>query len=202
RRPFCCAGFFRQFAAPPREAIAAYRPALQRPLEPSLRVDTVRELVEVLIESEQDYGIALRTLDELSEPDRTRPEFLALRAECLRGLGRAEEGVEAAEQALRASPGLPAALRVRGELHVAAGQPQAARSLLDKAVEAAPHDPGVRQQLMEVCHRLGDESAAARHKAALAATTALRERLTELQRDAERRPWDAAVRLQIAEGCL
>jgi hypothetical protein len=55
---------------------------------------------------------------------------------------------------------------------------------------------------MEVCHRLGDESAAARHKEALAATTALRERVTGLQRDAERRPWDAAVRQQIAELCL
>jgi tetratricopeptide (TPR) repeat protein len=200
--PFRWAGFFHKFADRPSEAIEAYRAALQRPLEPSLRADTVRELVEVLLESQRDYEAALRSLDELSEPDRAKPEFLALRAECLRGLGRADEAAEVAEQAITASPTLPAALRVRAQLHAAAGQPQAARPLLEKAVEAAPHDPGMRQQLMEVCHRLGDESAAARHKETLAAMTALREQLSGLQRDAERRPWDPTVRRQIAELCL
>jgi tetratricopeptide (TPR) repeat protein len=200
--PFRWAGFFHKFADRPSKAIEAYRTALQRHLEPSLRADTIRELVEVLLESERAYEAALRSLDELPKPDRAKPGVLALRAECLRGLGRADEAAKAAEQAIAASPSLPAALQVRAHLHAAAGQPQAARPLLEKAVEAAPHDPGVRQQLMEVCHRLGDEAAAARHKEALAATTALRERLTSLQRDAERRPWDPAVRRQIAELCL
>src|SRR5438105_3892290 len=114
-RPFRWAGFFYKTAEQPAAAAEAYRTALARPLDDATRADAARELAEVLLESLADYKGALEALDAAPPTTRGRPAFLVVRAAALWGLGRQDEAVAAADEALRAAPDSPAALRLRGQ---------------------------------------------------------------------------------------
>jgi predicted Zn-dependent protease len=158
-------------------------------------------LAEVLLDGLEDYRGALDALDQLTTSEGDRPRALVLRAAALWGLGRRDEGVRLADRAVREAPDLPAALQLRGGFHLDGDTPAAARPLLERAARLAPHDLAILRKLAAACDQLGDREAAAAHRRVLEETTALRERMTALHQQAERRPWDPAVRREAADVC-
>jgi tetratricopeptide (TPR) repeat protein len=199
--PYRWAGFFQKTVDNPARAVECYRSALGRPLDDALRAEVARELAEVLLDSLQDHRGALEALDRAPPTARGRPAFQVLRASALWGLGRHDEAVAAADEAVRADPRSAAALRVRAQFHLQRDDPRAARPLLERAAELAPHDLGILKDLTDACEQAGDAAAAAAHRKAFERTTALRERMTRLYAEAERRPWDPAPRREAAEVC-
>jgi tetratricopeptide (TPR) repeat protein len=184
-----------------KEAIAAYREACRRHLDPPLRADVIKELAETLVEGESDYQGALDTLAQCPEL-LSRPEILTLRGRCLWGLARQAEALQMAEAALRADPKLPQALHLRARLFLADGQPKAAMPLLERALAVNPYDDVNRELLIQVCKQLGEDARVVQQQRLLEETRSYKRRLTELHEQALRRPWDAEVRQQLADLCL
>jgi tetratricopeptide (TPR) repeat protein len=201
-RPFRWVGFFCKNMNQPGPAAEAYRTALQRQLEPALRSDVVRELAETLMEGDGAYQEALEVLAGCPEPCARQPQVLALRAECLWGLGQAEEAAAAADEALRSAPPSARALCLRAKIHLADGQVDAARVLLDEALRLEPHDLAARQHRLAVAVRSGDAAAVEQQRGLLEESRGHWDQLSRLHREAQQRPWDGPLRRQIAELCL
>ncbi len=195
------AGFFYKTVEKPAPAADAYRAALARPLDDAVRADAARELAELLLRLMEDHEGALAALARAPEPARGRPEFQALRAEALWGLGRHAEATALLDEALRAAPDSAPLLRLRGRFYLHRDDPRAARPLLERAATFAPHDPGILKDLADACEQSGDKPAADGHRQTFDRTTALRTRMTQLYLEAEQRPWDPAPRREAARVC-
>jgi tetratricopeptide (TPR) repeat protein len=183
------------------EAIEAYREACRRDLDPALRVEVLKELAGTLIDGPADYQAALDTLAQ-SPQSADQPEILSLRGQCLWGLGKQAEAIEALEGALRLNPQLPRALQLRAKIFLAEGKPKAAFPLLEKAVSVDASDHISRQLLMQAYRQVGDNARAEQERQRLEETRGYKDRLTKLHDYALRHPWDARVRDQLAELCL
>jgi tetratricopeptide (TPR) repeat protein len=200
-RPYRWIGFFQKGYNRVGPAVEAYRTALRRQLEPSLRADVIKELADVLLEDQGDYQAALEVLADCPEPYRNKPEFLTLRAEGLWGLGRTTEAAAAVDEALRMPPATLPALRLRGKFFLAEGRTTAARPLLESVLSRDPHDHAARQLLMQVCSREGNSEEAEHQRQLLEQTRGVLARLTELHHEARDKPWDAEVRWRIVKLC-
>ncbi len=200
--PFRWVGFFHRDYRRLTEAIAAYREALARRLEPAVRADAAAELAAVLVEWQADYRGALEALDGCPPEFRGRPAALALRAECLWCLGQRADALALLGRALAADPDQPRALLLRAKLALDEDQPRAALPFLENALRIDPHDHVSRQHLVDACTRLGDAARAAEHQRLLEQTRRLKQHLDELHRRAARAPWDDRVRAEIADVCL
>jgi tetratricopeptide (TPR) repeat protein len=200
--PFRWIGFFHKSYNRPDEAAEAYREACQRTLEPGVRAEVVRELAETLLAGPGAYREALGVLAECPGPSARGAEVLALRGECHRGLGQTGEAKRLADQALQSAPHLPRALRLRAALHLDENQPDSARPLLEESLRQEPHDLATRHQLILACTQAGDAAAAARHRRLAEESRRYWDRVSRLHRAAQARPWDGAVRREIAELCL
>jgi tetratricopeptide (TPR) repeat protein len=203
-RPYRWIGFFyRSYTFNQwEEAVAAYREACRRQLQPAVRAEVLGELAETLIDGLADYPAALEVLDQGAEVFAESPEVLTLKAECYWGLGQAVRTVQLLDQALRAKPDLFRALLLRVKVHLADKNPQAALPLLEKAVQLNPHDLASRQYLMQTCRLLGDFTAAEHHQRRLEESKGYKDQLTALHGEADRNPWDDQVRYRLAELCL
>jgi tetratricopeptide (TPR) repeat protein len=200
-RPYRWIGLFHKDYKRPAEAIAAYREASRRRLDPALQAAVVKELAETLIETQGAYQEALDALAQCPE-GFAGPEILTLRAECLWSLGRHDEGIELVESALRESPDLIEALLLRAKIALADDQPQAALPPLEKVVALDPHNVRSRQYLMQTYKQVGDRTRAAQQQRLLEETKGYMDRLTKLHQEAKARPWDDRIRHQIAVLCL
>jgi tetratricopeptide (TPR) repeat protein len=177
-RPYRWIGFFHKSYNRAGPAVEAYRTALQRQLDPSLRQEVIKELAETLLEEQGDYQAALEVLSGSPEAYRKQPELLTLRAECLW------------------------ALRLRAKMHLAEGQTTAARPVLEAVLRRDAHDFAARQLLMQVYARgEGNPDEAERQRQLLEESRGILAQLTDYHHEARNKPWDAAVRWRIVELC-
>ncbi len=96
----------------------------------------------------------LAALAHFTRLDKERPrdgETLAMMARCRWALGQRDQALALARQAVDVAPGLPLARAARGELLLAAEQPQAAEADLHKAADGLPRDPQVLLSLARAC---------------------------------------------------
>ena len=179
-----------------------YRAALGLRLLPQVRRQVVRELAEVLIR-QNEYAKALKYLDGyLAGGDAPTVALLELRADCLYGLQDAAGAVRALDRA--AALGRPSSRgrRVRALLHVAAGEFAAAAGVLEDALRDDPHDCPCRYQLAQAYERLGRGTDADEQLRRLDQSRRLYQELSDLNREAIRKPTDVAVRRRLAEVCV
>src|SRR6266849_8878397 len=110
-----------------------------------------------------------------------RPSVLALRAECLVGLGKRNEAVRILDTVLKEHPALRAALLVRARIYLQEDQPRAAIHLLEKVIRLHPNDSVGRQSLMLAYRAIEDDSRAAEQKRYLDTLSSKREKLLKFQ---------------------
>ena len=182
------------------EAVTAYREALRRGLPDGVRREVRGELSAVLVQQAQ-FADALAVLDEETPAGNDAgPEWFATRAASLRGIGKRNEAVELVDVALGKHP-TAGLLRLRGQLLLDDGRGADAVAPLEQAVKQTPTDHEARYLLAQAYGGVGRKDEAARE---LKRVDELRKdftQLTELSRDAMAKPWDAGVRLKLAELC-
>src|SRR5262249_25536557 len=126
-------------------------------------------------------------------------EILTLSAQCLWGLSRPAEALEALDSALRANPDQPRALQLRAKMFLADNQPSAAVPLLEKALKLDSNDHLSRQLLMQAYRQLGDNAHVEQQRWLLEETRAYKDRLVQLLDYVAGHPWDARARNEIAD---
>jgi tetratricopeptide (TPR) repeat protein len=129
------------------------------------------------------------------------PRLLALRGECLSGVGRKAEAETLLDRALARSPQALELLRARGKLLAAAGKHAQAARLFERALEQDPHDVTSRYQLALACGRLKMPDEAARHRRLLDLTKQELLALTRLIQQAGEKPWDSDLHRRLAGQC-
>jgi tetratricopeptide (TPR) repeat protein len=179
------------------EAEEAYREALRRGLAAPVEREVRVELAELLAKQGK-YAAGIEVLDALPPDGADDPAAAASRAECLRGLGRPQQAVGVVDAAL-ARHSTAALHRLRGQLYHDEARLADAVRCYERAVELEPGDYQSHYLLSQAYTGAGRTSDAAR---ALARSEALHkdlDRITALTKEAMAKPWDAAVRLQLAE---
>ena len=181
------------------ESIRAFRDALSRTLPDAARQDVHRDLVECLLRTRQ-YEDALQAhTDGTTAGVKPSPDWQASRAETLYGLGRSAEAREWLDPILRDNPDTTSAMVLRGRIHLDAGESAAAVVLLEKARDKLPHDHPIGFLLSQAYAANGRKADA--DMAAKRATDAQKslELISALTTEAVSKPWDANVRLRLAE---
>jgi tetratricopeptide (TPR) repeat protein len=191
---------FKDYAAD-EMALEHYQAALQRHLTPGVREEVVLELADVYIKRNQ-YAEALATLDlGPLESDKAQTEGTELRAMSLYGLHRAAEAVTILEPLLQTSNASPRALRLRAQIYADGRDFSAAAPLLERALRIDPHEPTCRYQLALAYELLGRRKEAAEQRRLLDETQKMITTLGDLNREADQKPNDVAVRLRLADLC-
>jgi Flp pilus assembly protein TadD len=181
------------------KAADAYTEALARDLPATVRRQVLQERAACQAQR-REYAAAIASLDE-RQPGVEEPAALALRAECLWGLGRSRETRALLDRALRAHPQHASLLAFRGQVHLTEGEVIPAARSLEQALRADPHNPRWRQQLALAYRRLGrDADATEQRRRAKDIETRLN-LLTRLSKEAMAKPWDRDVRLRLADVC-
>ncbi len=181
-------------------AIDCYRRALGRELRGQSPDKVQMELAECL-SKQNGWAEALALLVQCDPSPEDAPTVAALRAECLRGLGRVTEAGAVLDQALAAFPDDVVLLRQRAIVHLAAKEPMAAVRLLQQALDLDRHDYTSLYQL-GLGYRMLGRATEAEQQLRLAEQT--KEDLLEhrrLTQEAAAQPWDGRVRLRLAALC-
>lgn len=180
-------------------AIAAYQEALRigNGLSSTARDEVQRELCELLAIAYR-FSELLALVDAADPADQERTPLIGYRIEALRGLHRQAEAKALADRALENSPNATV-YRLRGQLHLEDGNGQAALSLLEKAAAAAPHDYHTQFLLGQAYAACGRSADADRANARANELRQNVEQTYDLLHEAMARPWDAEVRLRLAE---
>jgi tetratricopeptide (TPR) repeat protein len=182
-------------------AIQHYRAALDRELPPQTHDETVVELAKELIQ-QTEFAEALAVLAGCSWEDSEAGAAVAeLRAECLYNLNRSPEAVRILDQILADGTPSVRALRVRAQIHAAAGECRAAADLLERALRRDAHDCPCRYQLTLIQERLGCHAEASLQRRQLERDQRLLQQLSDLNREAIQKPLDVGVRRRLAEIC-
>src|SRR5262249_26461801 len=92
-------------------------------------------------------------------------------------------------------------LRLRGQVYLSDRQPEQAATLLEKAVALDAQDPLSRHQLALAYTQLGRSGDAAAQQERVKESRDRMALLTQLSKEAMDKPWDARVRLRLAEVC-
>ena len=192
-------GFFRRDNNQVSEAIDGYEQALKRQLTPQVKSDAIKELAEIY-HSEGQSQKALDTLDLGTESFQNDPEILALRVNCLRNIeSREQESVELVEKALSQNSNHPKILFLRAQIFENEDKPEKALPLLEKANKEDPFDLPILTLLMKVYRELKQDAKADQLKARATEVQDILTRLSALKAQANTRPWDDSVRLEIAQ---
>jgi tetratricopeptide (TPR) repeat protein len=182
-------------------AIEQYRLALTKKLSPRLREEVVVELAELLVK-QRECAEALACLEGRKFEFFQKPSVvMELRAECLYGVGRGTEAAQILDRILAQRPASPRALRVRAQIHAAAGETGDAVALLEKALQLDEHDHASRYQLAQVYESLGRPKEAAEQHRLLQQTEELMKQLSDLNQEANEKPTDPEVRRRLVEVC-
>lgn len=193
-RPLRLIGLIYKDLSQRAKADAAYREALRRGLTPALEEEVRKEMAENLVELHR-YADAIGVLDAVRvEDERT----VAARAEALRGGGHSSDAVALLERELKRFPA-GTLYRIRGQLSLDIPDFPGAVVFLERAVELLPHDYRAHFLLSQAyagAHRADD---ARRETARAEELRKALDEITSLSKRAMERPWDAAVRLQLAE---
>jgi tetratricopeptide (TPR) repeat protein len=191
---------YKERASQNDKAIPCYREALRRHLSASAAEEVREELAECLVR-EGDFAGALEVLEGSTPPPARMAKVLALRAEGLYGLGRAEQARSVADQALAAHPDSADLLRLRARLHLDADEARAAADLLARAVALDRSDYRSRHLLALAYARLDRRDEAAEQHRLVEETQGRLKQLTQLSAEVASKPWDASLHLRLAELC-
>lgn len=178
------------------EAVAAYRAALDRTLSPAARAEVGEELAEQLLK----LGEAAAALEALPA-EAASPLAAAVRAEATWAVEGSEAALVPAVAAMKAHPRSARLTGLVGRLHVDRGAWEEAADALVAALRIDPSDLESLQALAAAYERLGRTAAAESVRERRDQAQKAFERLTALTRDANDRPWDPAVRLELAATC-
>lgn len=126
------------------------RARVLQPEHPNLDLYELATLV-----SARRFPEALRRSEALLAKGEEDPRVVRLRAEALRGAGRADEGVKLLKEALGRHPDDVSAYLALSEMHATTGHYDAAVALLGQAATKFPSDLTVRFQLGAVLERQG-----------------------------------------------
>jgi tetratricopeptide (TPR) repeat protein len=181
-------------------AIECYVEALRRQLAEPVVEEVKEELAECLVAQSQ-YERALKLLESCAQQVDNAAKLMALRAECLWGLGRETEAQTLLDHALIGHPRVPDLLRLRAKLHLHANEPQAAIPLLQRALEIDRHDYAGRYQLAQAYQAIGRTADAAEQRRLADDTKASLVQMTDLIKQASEKPWDGSVRKQLGGLC-
>jgi Flp pilus assembly protein TadD len=196
-RPHRLIGLIHKDLSQWQQAEEAYREALRRELPDGVRGKVRVELATVLIQQGK-FADAQAVLRE--EPSRDNPDWFAAEAEALRGLGRRQPATELVDKVLPQFP-TPRLLKLRGQLFLDESRHAAAVPPLEQAVKQSPTDHEARYLLAQAYAALGRKEDASREFARVEELKKDFTQLTDLSREAMEKPWDAGVRLKLAELC-
>jgi tetratricopeptide (TPR) repeat protein len=196
-RPHRLTGLIYKDLAEYEKAGVAYREALRRGVATGDEGKVRLELAEVLIRLGQFTG-ALQTLDAAPAAARENPEQVVHRAEALRGLARAKEAAELLDREIRKheTAGL---FRLRGQLYLDEGNVAEAAKVLERAVALDQCDQQAHYLLAQAYAGLGRAGDAQRESARVEQLQKQLEQITNLTNEAMAKPWDAAVRVRLAD---
>ncbi len=180
------------------QAADDYREALRRAPDGPQSQDVRVELAEVLVKQTR-YGEALEVLERAAGAKPA--EVRALRGECLWAQGRATEARSLLDEALATYPRHGGLLALRAKIHLAEDEPEAAAALLERLLSLAPFDPAGLYQRAQAYEAVGKKAEAAEQRRRAQEIQDDFALMTALNQDADRRPWDAEVRLRLAELC-
>jgi tetratricopeptide (TPR) repeat protein len=180
------------------EAEEAYLNALSRELPPNFRLEVYLELAECRAER-REYASALEALGERAGAGPEGALALAVRGECLWGLGRGEEARALLEGALREHPNDAKLLGLRGQIHLANGEAKTAADVLERALRGDPHNGNYRDHLARAYVQLGRHADAAEHLRRAEESEKELRLLAQLSIEAMSKPWDAEVRFRLAD---
>jgi tetratricopeptide (TPR) repeat protein len=196
-RPYRFMGLIYKDMDQPKPAIPAYQEALRRTLKPHVAEEVRQELAECLA-AQSRYREALAVLAECAAEG---PRLVAVRGECLWGLGRGAEARALLDRTLARLPECVELLRLRARMYLEAQEPQAAARLLERVLKDHPRDHASRYQLAQAYQSLGRPHQAAEQRQLVDRTQKLLLQLTKLVHEAGDRPWDASLRRRAAELC-
>lgn len=183
------------------EAASAYEIALARSLDPNLLDTTYRSRASVLGSSRR-YDEMLAVCDAAKRRGSAEDaEWATLRGEALWGGGQLSQAREVVEAGLKASPKSPPLLSLLAQLELHDGRPESAVAALERALERPPRAyPQVLllSQAYAAAGRKADADRIAREAESLRKDMDL---ITELTKAADLRPWDAGLRLEMADVC-
>lgn len=181
-------------------AIPCYRDALRRELKEHVAQEVKEELAECLVKQSL-YSEALQVLQECGPRVDEVPGLIALRGDCLFGLGKTADAEALLDRALESHPSSIDLLRVRGKLLAALQKPAEAARLFEDVLDKEPHDLTSRYQLSLAYERLGRREEAAKQLKALEETKLGMLALTKLIQEAGEKPWDASHQQRLAKMC-
>jgi tetratricopeptide (TPR) repeat protein len=184
----------------PTPAIECYEEALRRQLAAPVVEEVKEELAECLV-TQSHYERSLALLDSCKPQPDELPKLLALRGECLWGLGRSSEAQALLDSALAKHPRDPELLRLRAKIYLGTNEVQAAIGLLERAVEPDRNDYAARYLLAQAYQALGRSKEAALQRRLADQTKESLLKLTDLIKKASDKPWDGPVRQQLAALC-
>lgn len=198
-RPHRLIGLIQKDVASDAAAEAAFREALRRGVPAALDGELRVELADVLARQTR-FADGLAVLDGGPPGGGDGPAAVAVRAACLRGLGRPGDAADVLDRGLARGPSA-VLFRLRGQVHQDLVQLPAAVACFERAVELEPNDHQAQYLLGQAYSGVGRDADAARAFARVEALKATLDRITELSREAMAKPWDATVRRKLADRC-
>jgi tetratricopeptide (TPR) repeat protein len=198
-RPLWTLGLIHQDLALHALAEESFRESLARELPGDIPGQVHADLAVSLAEQKK-YAEAIQELASAGLPALS-PRQARIRVDCLRSLGRPEEALLQAEMFLEQVPGDSGLLAEKGLALVDLKRAKEAALVLEQALSANPHDRLAREGLRRAYQSLGRSADAAEQPRKLAESDALYAALTALTHEAMEKPWDAGVRLKLAETC-
>ncbi len=182
-------------------AAAAYELALSRRLDDDLRDATYRAWATVL-GSGRRYDEMLAVCELVRK--RGIPvdvEWSALRGEALRGSGKLAEARAHVEAALRTFPNSPPHLSLFAQLELDDGRAESAVKALETAVDQTPQAYPLVLLLSQAYTAAGRKSDAEKTAERAEKLRMDLDLITSLTKESDKRPWDAALRRELAEVC-
>src|SRR5262249_25377747 len=211
-RPLRFMGYIYRHLELHEDAVSSYRAALRLELDDTMRQLVRVELAESLIQR-GEFKEALETLQECQPPALQKvpadvvkaaiDSFLArkwtLTAECRRGMGQGAEALNSLAKAFAADADFPDALRLRANMHLDAGEFQAAAQLLDRGLPVNNHDFAALDRRAQAYAGLGKTAEAERQRVRLKETQKLLQDLKKANEDVQASPRDGALHARLAE---
>jgi tetratricopeptide (TPR) repeat protein len=198
-RPYRLKGMVYTFLNRETEAEAAYREALKRNLSAEFRQQALLELAERMVRRTR-YQEAVALLDERKGDGEDDLAALTLRAELLLNLGRFPDAERLLDRAVVDYPDSGQLWSLLGQIYLGdKNRTSEAVRVLERAVERSPGDYQFRFQLANAFHRAGRKEDEEKQRRKAEELRQVLDQLSNLSRDAMRKPWDREIRYKLAE---
>lgn len=198
-RPHRMMGFIQSDLDRRKEAVECYQEALRRGLSGPAETEVREELAEQLV----GLGRHQEAIETLGPADggRKSDRTIRVRAEAEWAAGKMTSAVTLLDRGLAEFPDSAVLLRLRGRLHSESAEWEKAAGILERAVAADPSDLTAHHLLATAYDRLGRPEDANRGRQKHQQIKEDLLLLTNLNREADARPWDSEIRDKIASTC-